>query len=303
MILITKRLYMRISLRQLKVFLMVAKCLNYTRASERLFMSQPAVSKQIKQLEEEVGVCLFEKVGKKIFLTEAGHDMQSYANSILGLVSEAKDHFSQVKGGQKGRLKVAVATTASSFAIDMLGQFRKTYSEVDFDIEVTNRQTLLSHLDRNLVDLVIMGQPPENNQYSVEPFMKNPLVFIAPIDHPLVGERVTVGDLIKESFVAREEGSGTRQAMDAFFEAQAGELQVGMLFNSNESIKSAVASGFGLALVSVHTIQAELEHASLAILDVENTPIQRFWYLVHLKEKRLSAVAETFRNFILGKAV
>lgn len=282
---------------------MVAKCLNYTRASEQLFMSQPAVSKQIKQLEEEVGVCLFEKVGKKIFLTEAGHDMQSYANSILGLVSEAKDHFSQVKGGQKGRLKVAVATTASSFAIDMLGQFRKTYSEVDFDIEVTNRQTLLSHLDRNLVDLVIMGQPPENNQYSVEPFMKNPLVFIAPIDHPLVGERVTVGDLIKESFVAREEGSGTRQAMDAFFEAQAGELQVGMLFNSNESIKSAVASGFGLALVSVHTIQAELEHASLAILDVENTPIQRFWYLVHLKEKRLSAVAETFRNFILDKAV
>ena len=294
---------MRISLRQLKVFLMVAKCLNYTRASEQLFMSQPAVSKQIKQLEEEVGLCLFEKVGKKIFLTEAGQDMRSYANSIIGLVSEAKDHFSQIKGGQKGRLKVAVATTASSFAIDMLGQFRKSYSEVDFDIEVTNRQTLLSHLDHNEVDLVIMGQPPENNQYSVEPFMKNPLVFIAPVDHPLVGKKVTLDDLIKESFVAREEGSGTRQAMDLFFASQAEDLKIGMLFNSNESIKSAVISGFGLALVSVHTIQVELEYASLAILDVENTPIQRFWYLVHLKEKRLSAVAETFRNFILDKAV
>lgn len=282
---------------------MAATHLSYTRASEKLYMSQPAVSKQIRQLEEEVGVSLFEKVGKKIYLTEAGEQMLKYAESILGLVAHAKDHFSEVKDGTKGRLKVAVASTASSFAIEMLGKFRKSYPDVDFDIEVTNRQTLLSNLDRNLVDLVIMGQPPENPYYSVEPFMENPLVFIAPPEHHLVGKKVSVEDLINESIVAREEGSGTRQAMDGFFEGYCDQLKIGMLFNSNDSIKSAVISGFGLALVSVHTIQVELEHESLAILDVENTPINRYWYLVHLSEKKMSRVAEIFRNFILEKAV
>nr|WP_279576252.1 LysR family transcriptional regulator [Thiomicrorhabdus marina] len=285
----------------MKVFRMVASCLNYTRASEKLFMSQPAVSKQVKLLEEEVGVSLFEKVGKKIFLTDAGVDMQNYAESILGLVAEAKNHFAEMKGGHKGRLKVAVASTASSFAIEMLGNFRNLYPEVDFDIEVANRQALLSKVDKNLVDLVIMGQPPEKSHYSIEPFMKNPLVFIAQPKHPLVGKTVSVKELIKEPFVAREESSGTRQAMESFFRGQEDNLQIGMLFNSNDSIKSAVNSGFGLSLVSIHTIQVELEHASLAVLQVEGTPIERYWYLVHLQEKRLSPVAEAFRKFILDE--
>ena len=262
-------------------------------------MSQPAVSKQIKQLEEEVGVELFEKVGKKIFLTDAGQDMKRYAETILGTIAEAKTHFAEIRGGSKGRLKVAVATTASAFVIEMLGKFRKLCPEVDFDIEVTNRISLLHNLEQNLVDMVVMGQPPVNPLYSVESFMKNPLVFIAPPEHPLVGKKVTIEDLMQEPFVAREEDSGTRQAMDNFFEGYEGQLQIGMLFNSNESIKSAVMSGFGLALVSIHTIQNELEEQSLAILEVENTPIIRHWYLVHLQEKRLTAVADSFRRFIL----
>jgi len=290
---------MRVTLRQLRVFITVAESLSYTRASEKLFMSQPAVSKQIKQLEEAVDACLFEKVGKRIFLTEAGCEMQNYAESILGLVGDAKEHLAELKGGNKGRLKLAAATTASSFVIDTLGQFRTVYPDVEFEYAVSNRKTLLDDLDKNLIDLVIMGLPPENTHYHIEPFMKNPLVFIAPPEHHLVGKKITANDLKNETFVAREEGSGTRQAMEMFFSKKGHEIHIGMLFNSNESIKSAVISGFGIALVSTHTIQAEIDQNLVSILEVEDTPLNRYWYLVHLQEKRLSATVKIFKEYIL----
>lgn len=292
---------MQITFRQLKAFLQVSEHLSYTKAAEKMFMSQPAVSKQIKQLEEQVGHRLFEKVGKRIYLTDAGHELQKYAESIIGLVAEAKAHLAEMGGGEKGCLRVAVATTASSFAIDMLGQFRKSYPEVDFEFEVTNRQTLLQSLEDNMVDLVIMGQPPEDSLFDAEPFKKNPLVFVAPIDHPLVGKKVSLKALAKESFVVREEGSGTRHAMQKFFLEHDQPFSIGTQFNSNDSIKRAVISGFGLALVSIHTIQVELENSSLAVLDVQGAPIQRYWHLVHHKDKQLSSVAEIFRRFILDK--
>lgn len=292
---------MQITFRQLKVFLKVAECLSYTKAADKLFMSQPAVSKQVKQLEEMVGHRLFEKVGRRIFLTDAGYELQKYADSIINLVAEAKEHLAHMGGGEKGCLKVAAATTASSFAIDMLGQFRRSYPEVEFEFKVTNRETLIKKLEDNLVDLVIMGAPPENSLFNAEPFMPNPLVFIAPTDHPLIGKKVSLNALSKETIIAREEGSGTRQALEKFFQDGNKEIEVGTIFNSNDSIKRAVMSGFGLALVSIHTIQVELENSSLAVLDVKGAPIQKNWHLVHHKDKELSAVAEIFRNFILEK--
>jgi DNA-binding transcriptional LysR family regulator len=292
---------MKITLKQLKAFITVAESLSYTRASEKLFMSQPAVSKQIKQLEEAVNSILFEKVGKKIFLTDAGIEMLNYAKSILSKVAEAKDHLAELRGGNKGRLKIAAATTASSFAIDTLGQFRKLYPDVEFEFSVNNRKTLLSNLDHNLVDLVIMGLPPENSHYRVEAFMKNPLVFVSSVDHPLVGKAIKAADLVNETFVVREEGSGTRQAMEVFFADKSLDIHIGMLFNSNESIKTAVMSGFGIALVSLHTVQRELQQQQISVLKVEDTPLERYWYLVHLEEKRLSAAIGIFKDYILEK--
>jgi len=290
---------MKITLRQLRVFITVADNLSYTRASEKLFMSQPAVFKQIKQLEEAVDASLFEKVGKKIFLTEAGDEMQNYAQSILSMVADAKNHLAELRGGNKGRLKLAAVTTASAFVFNTLSQFKSLNPEVDFEFAVNNRQTLLDNLEKNLVDLVIMGLPPENTHYAIEPFMKNPLVFIAPPSHHLVGKKITANDLKNEIFVSREEGSGTRQAMEMFFTKKGCDIHVSMLFNSNETIKSAVISGFGIALVSMHTIQSELKQKQVAILDVEDTPLNRYWYLVHLKEKRLSPAVNIFKEYIL----
>lgn len=301
---------MKITLRQLKVFLKVANCLSYTRASELLHMSQPAVSKQIKQLEDETGILLFEKMGKKIYLTEAGGEMLKYSESILAKVAEAKEHFAELRDGDKGRLKIAAATTAGSFVIEILGKFRKLNQDINFEFDVNNRQTILSNLDHNQVDLVIMGVPPENPQYKVEAFMENPLVFIAPLDHSFVtqqkaGKKISAAQLVKERFVVREEGSGTRSAIDSFFAEQDLHIDTGMIFNSNESIKKAVASGFGIGLVSTHTIQNELKHNQLAVLKVENTPLQRYWYLVHLKEKRFSTAVKLFKDFVLehGKTI
>ncbi|MBN2647636.1 MAG: LysR family transcriptional regulator [Thiotrichales bacterium] len=292
---------MQITLRQLQVFLKVAQHLSYTAAAEKLFMSQPAVSKQVQQLEAQVGLALFERMGKRIYLSAAGERLQDYAQRILQQVAEAKTEMVALRGGFQGCLKVAVATTASAFAIEMLGQFRQSYPQVDFEFEVANRQSLLKSLETNLVDLVIMGLPPEPSPFSAEPFMQNPLVFIAPPNHRLLGKPLSLADLAKERFVAREEGSGTRQAMEKFFQAQGQTVKIGTLFNSNDAIKSAVISGLGLALVSIHTIRDELEHQRLALLQVEHAPIQRYWYLVHHKDKRLSAVAETFRAFVLEK--
>lgn len=293
---------MKITLRQLKVFLAVEQNLSYTKAADSMFMSQPAVSKQVKQLEEEVGLPLFEKVGKRIYLTQAGEAMAQNARDILQKVAETKQQMLALRGHNYGRLKVAVVSTASSFSIDMLGQFRKAFPQVEFEFEVCNRQALLKSLDENAVDLVIMGLPPETDKYEAELFMQNPMVFIAPSDSDLRGKSVSLQALSKLTFVGREEGSGTRKALESFFQMNQMPLKMDMIFNSNDEIKSAVASGFGLALVSYHTIKEEVKHGRLTILDVENTPIQRDWYLVHHRDKQLSSIAQTFRDFLLANA-
>ncbi|MES9904467.1 MAG: LysR family transcriptional regulator [Sedimenticola sp.] len=295
---------MHLTLRQLKVFEAVATQLSYTAAAKELYLSQPAVSMQIRQLEDNIGLPLFEKLGKKIHLTEAGRELHGYGRNISHQLDEMEEVMESLKGVSRGRLEIAVASTVNYFAPKALGGFSRLYPNVKLSLEVTNRRSLVKMLEQNEKDLVLMGQPPKGIDLDAEPFMMNPLVVIAPPDHSLVGEKkVSVERLTEETFVMREEGSGTRLAMERFFDDRGFEINQGMKMTRNEAIKQAVRSGLGLGVVSTHTIELEVEAGRLAILDVVGFPLQRKWFVVHRRGKRLSPSGQAFKGFLLGDSL
>ena len=294
---------LHITFRQLRVFESVALHGSFTRAAAALHLTQPAVSMQIKQLEESLGISIFEHLGKKIFLTDAGREFHKTSCAISRELAGAEEYLEHIKGVQQGHLNIVVASTANYFATNLLATFIERHPEITFSLDVTNRQHLLESLAANDPDLVIMGQPPEKLDVVAEAFMENPLVMIVGKSHPLFRKRssLTPEQIQKERFVVREQGSGTRTAMERFFSERALSLETPMEFGSNETIKQAVQAGLGLALVSTHTIQLELKARVVRILDVNDLPIRRQWHLVHRKGKRLSPVAEAFRQFVLDE--
>jgi DNA-binding transcriptional LysR family regulator len=294
---------MHLTLRQIEVFNAVARLENYTRAAEELHLSQPAVSMQIRQLEDSVGLPLFEQVGKKIHLTDAGRQMYSYGRNMADLLEEADEVFEAIKGIEKGELSVSVATTASHFVTRLMAAFSKQHPEITISLDITNREALRRQLDNNERDLVIMGQPQEGMEVDAEAFMKNPLVMIAPADHPLAAEEnIPLAHFATENFAVREQGSGTRSAIQRFFDQHGVDFNTGIEMTSNEAIKQAVEAGLGLGIVSIHTLELELETRRLQILDVEDFPIERSWYILQRKRKRLSPVARAFKSFVLEDA-
>jgi DNA-binding transcriptional LysR family regulator len=295
---------MNITLRQLKVFEAVARHLNYTRAAEELFLSQPAVSMQIKQLEDGLGQPLFEKMGKKVYLTEAGKEAWRYSLSILSQLNEMEIVMQEMTGLQHGKLTLTVASTANYFVPTLLGVFKQRHQGVAVNIDVTNRENLLKALAANTTDFAIMGQPPGGLGLEAHPFLDNPLVVLAAPDHPLVHQKnISLKQLREETFIEREQGSGTRAARERFFAEHGGQnFRETMEMNSNEAIKQAVQAGLGLGVLSIHTLEAELKLKRLAILDVTDFPIMRHWYIVHRQGKRFSAIAQAFKEFVLNEA-
>ncbi|MEK6550953.1 MAG: LysR family transcriptional regulator [Pseudomonadota bacterium] len=293
---------MHLTLRQLKIFESAARLLNYTRASEELHLTQPAVSMQVKQLEEGLGVALFEQLGKRIHLTEAGTEVLSYARTVTQQLDELEGVLNRMKGLGGGRLRISVATTANYFIPVLLGSFSRNFPDVTISLDVTNRETLLRQLGENTVDLVIMGQPPVEADVEAEAFKDNPLVVVAPLDHPLAGKKkIPLARLQEETFLVRESGSGTRIAMERFFNERGMRLKTGMEVGSNEAIKQSVQAGLGLGLLSRATIEQELALKRLVVLDIAEFPIMRHWYVVHRRGKRPSAAAEAFRKFLLDE--
>jgi len=294
------RAQMNVSLRQLRVFEAVARLLSFTRAAEKLHLTQPAVSMQVRQLEDEVGLPLFEKLGKQIALTEAGRELYHYSRSINRSLQEMEEVMESLKGVSRGRLSVAVASTVNYFAPRLLAVFHQRYPGIGLKLDVTNREQLMRLLETNAVDMVLMGQPPEALDLESEAFMENPLVVVAPPDHVLAGEpRISLSRLAREIFVMREPGSGTRQAMERFFAERGIAIRHGMQMTRNEAIKQAVRAGLGLSVVSLHTIELELATGKLVVLDAEGFPLKRQWYLVYRRAKRLSPAAMAFRELLL----
>ncbi|TSE20442.1 HTH-type transcriptional activator CmpR [Tepidimonas alkaliphilus] len=290
---------MHISLRQLRAFEAVARLRSFSRAAEELCVTQPTVSKQIRLLHEEVGLPLLEQVGKKIYLTDLGEALYATCSQWLDSWSRFEQTVADHKGVKQGRLRIAAVTTTQFFMPRLLGPFCAEYPGVDVALEVLNRDRVLERLARNQDDLYIMGVPPQDWEIEYEPFLPNELVVLAAIDHPLVAARpIPLQALANEPFIARERGSGTRLTTEQALAAQGLAMRVRMELGSNEAIKQAVAGGLGVAVLSRSTLGPDLRAQGLALLDVEGFPIRRHWYVVRLKDKPLSVVAQTFLAFL-----
>ncbi|TAJ80955.1 MAG: LysR family transcriptional regulator [Gallionellaceae bacterium] len=292
-----------ISLRQLQVFESVARHLSHSRAASELYLSQPAVSMQIKQAENAIGLPLFEQVGKKLFLTDAGNEMLHYSRSILHLVNEMESVFGEMKGLERGHLNISVVSTANYFMPQLLAKFIHAHPKIQVSLSVANRDAVVKQLSENIADLAIMGQPPEGTDMLAEPFLQNPLVVIAAPAHPLARKKnIQPKQLATETFLLREQGSGTRGVVERFFASHHLALPAHMEMDTNEAIKQSVQAGMGLGIISRHGIELELETKRLVVLGVEHFPIMRHWHIVQRKDKRLSTAAQEFERFLLQES-
>jgi DNA-binding transcriptional LysR family regulator len=289
-----------VSLRQLRVFEAAAASRSFSKAAEFLHLTQPGVSMHIKELETSAGLLLFDRIGKKLYLTEAGQELLARAREILRALKDADDALDGLKGLRRGRINLAVVSTAKYFVPQLLARFGKNYPELEIRLAVNNRNSVIAQLVANEVDLAIMGRSPQSLDTVAEPFAQNPHVIIAAPDHPLAAQRrILVETMAKDNFIVREPGSGTRLAMQQFFEERQLVCNVGMEMASNETIKQAVMAGMGVSFISRHTIDLELHTKRLVVLDVRGTPVIRHWHVAHLAKKRLSPTAAAFKDFVL----
>jgi DNA-binding transcriptional LysR family regulator len=288
------------TVRQLQIFDAAARALSFSRAAEVLHLTQPAVSMQIRQLEHFAGVPLFERTGRRLHLTDAGEALVHHARAVLRSLEEADDAFAAMKGLRGGRVRLAVVSTAKYFAPQLIARFTQANPGVQVRLQVDNREAVVRTLVANDVDVALMGRPPGELDLVASPFAEHPHVVIAPPDHPLAGRRrVDIDALAGEVFLVREMGSGTRTAMERFFQERGVPLRVGMEMPSNETIKQAVIAGLGLSFISLHTIALELSAGALAIVQAPGLPVVRQWFVLHRADKRLSPAAEAFRLFVL----
>lgn len=287
-----------VTLRQLRAFEAVARLGSFSRAAEEMHVTQPTVSKQIRLLQEEIGLPLFEQIGKKVYLTEAGEELFSTCGQWLDTWGRFEQTIANLKGMKQGRLKIVTVTTAKYFLPRVLGPFCAEYPGIDIAMEVVNRDRLLERLSRNQDDLYVMGVPPEGWDIESEPLLENKLVLLASRSHPLAGrKRIPFKELAKHHFLVRERGSGTRMTVERVFKEHKVPFQVRMELGSNEAIKQAVAGGLGLAVLSRSTLQPDSGN-ELTELDVRGFPIRRYWYVVRPKGKQLSVVGSTFLSFL-----
>jgi DNA-binding transcriptional LysR family regulator len=293
-----------LNLHQLATFQVVAKHCSYVRAAEELHFSQPAVSAQIRQLEKSLGVKLFDQIGRRTHLTQAGEELYSYSQKIFSMINETLETLDALRSPHYGRLSVGADTTVGSYVIPgWLGKFHQIYPEVDISLEVLNRAALIDALVNNRIDLAVIGSVPDDIPVVIEPFARNELVLIASATHRLAElEDIPLTELAKEHFLLREVGSGTRAALVGVFQDAGLPLLISMQVGNNSAIKQGVAAGLGVALISRVALDMELETKRLVILDVEGFPIMRQWRIVHLKEKNLSATARAFKSFLIQHA-
>ena len=289
------------TLHQLKVFEAAARHGSFTRAAEELFLTQPTVSMQIKQLKKSVGLPLFEQVGKRLFLTEAGHELFATCRQIFDTIAQFEMTVANLKGLKQGQLRLGVITTAKYIIPRLLGPFCQQYPGIDISLQVTNHEGILDRMIANLDDLYIMSQVPDHLDINCQPFLENPLVVFAPAGHPLAKEKnIPLERLGEEPFIMREPGSGTRRAVQSLLDEHGVKVKVKLELGSNEAIKQAIVGGLGISVLSRHTLLTDAHEFS--ILDVQHFPIKRTWYIAYPAGKQLSIVARTYYEYLLEAA-
>jgi DNA-binding transcriptional LysR family regulator len=291
------------TLKQIQTFLEVARQKSVSKAAERLFVTQPAVSMQIRQLEQAFGLALLEPAGRNIRLTHAGEVFLNHALAAMGQLKDLEAQMADHIGLKKGRIDLAVVSTAKYFMPMLLVQFGKLFDVIHVQLQIDNRENVLGLLARNEADLVVMGRAPADLDCEATAFATNPLAIVAAPDHPLVRrKKLPFSALADFKFVVREEGSGTRAAMERLFAEHKVPIQIAMEMPSNETIKQAVMAGMGLSFLSMRTVRHELASGHIAMVDIQDMPPAGHWYVTHLKQKKLSPAARSFKEFLIEQA-
>lgn len=294
---------MRPSLHQLRVFETVARLRSFTGAARELHLTQPTVSVQMRDLAQAVGLPLFEQQGRRILLTPAGEALLATTRSMFDAWAAFEMNIGELQGARRGTLRLAAVTTAEYFVPELLAPFAEAHPGVDVKLAVENRDTVVKRLENDLDDLAVMMMPPQHLALSVQPFLENPLVALAPRRHPLASrKRVTLAAFATQPLLVREKGSGTRMASEQFFAEHRLTPNVRMELGSNEAIKHAVAAGLGCAILSQHSVGRAPERDGLAVLNVEHLPIRRAWYLVRRESRVVSPVARAFLDYVQARA-
>ncbi len=291
------------TLHQLKVFETVARNGSFTRAAEELFITQPTVSSQVKQLTKTIGLPLFEQIGKSLYLTDAGQELLSACQDIFERLDNFEMKVADLKGTKQGQLNLAVITTAKYFVPRLLGSFCEQYPGIDVALKVTNHKEIQQRMSDNKDDLYIVSNPDKDIDLKSQPFLNNPLVAVARKDHPLASKRnIDLKELNDQPFIMREQGSGTREAILKLFEENNISVKVKLELGSNEAIKQAIYGGLGISVLSEHCLISEGMSGELTILDFQHFPLKRRWFVTHLAGKKLSVIAETFFNYLIEES-
>jgi LysR family transcriptional regulator, low CO2-responsive transcriptional regulator len=291
----------RLSLKQLRVFEAAARHGHFGRAAAEIHLTQPAVSIQLKQLEAQLGMPLFEQIGRRMHLTPPGKELLRHTLAILAQLREADDALRSFRSDKGGELHIASTTTAEYFVPQLLAEFRRDRPSLKIRLTVKNREAVVRELAENTIDLALMGRAPETLDTLAVPFAKHPFVIIAAVDHPLAGRsNIRLAELTDEPFLIRERDSGTRHAMERHFSARRFRPAETIEIGSNETIKQAVMAGMGVSFISTHTIGLELASGRLIVLQVAGMPVVRDWCVIHRTQKRLSAVAAAFKAYLLA---
>ncbi len=294
---------MNVTFRQLRLFLALADTGSVSRAARACHVTQPTASMQLKEISQSIGVPLHEVIGKRVHLTDAGKQLARTARSIVDEWSAFEQVMDATKGLTRGKLRVAVVSTAKYFVPRLLGSFCAVHPEIDIALEVLNRDGVVQRLRDNLDDLYIMSTPPTDMELEDQVLMPNPLVVIGPNTHRFAGERnIPLAELAQSRFILRERGSGTRMAVDAHFKRLRFKPNLRLELGSNEAIKEAVAGNLGLAVLSAHTLHGQTQEHGVSILDVSGFPIESKWHVVRLKGKQPSPIARVFLAHLMAES-
>ena len=291
---------MNITFRQLRLFLALADTGSVSAAAKALHVTQPTASMQLKEMAQSVGLPLYELVNRKIYLTDAGKELAAVARSVAQSWDTFEQHIDAVKGLSRGKLRVAVVSTAKYFMPRLIGSFCARHPAVDVSLEILNRDGVVQRLRDNLDDLYIMSMPPADMDLTDEVLMPNPIVVIAATTDPLARRQaVPFQELAQRRFILREKGSGTRMAADQHFRKMKFRPDVRLELGSNEAIKESVAGGLGLGVVSRHALHGHQREHGVSVIDVEGFPLPSAWHIVHPAGKRLSPLALAFKQQLL----
>jgi LysR family transcriptional regulator, putative pyruvate carboxylase regulator len=294
-----RKALLRITLRQLQLFRAVCAHRSYSRAAEEMALTQPAVSLQMRQLEELIGQPLFDYVGKKLYLTEAGDALLLASGDLFGRLESLDMQLADLKGSLHGQLSLAVESSAKYFVPHLFAAFRQQYPEVSLQLVVTNHAQAVRRLSANRDDLLIMSQVPSDQDLEFLPFLNNPIIAVAPPEHPLCSrESLNLQDLTAWPLLIREAGSGTRQACEDYCHQKRAHFPHTLEVGSMEGQCEGVLAGLGLALLPRHAVRRELACGALRELQVAELPLLRSWCLVHPRGKHLSPVAQAFFAFV-----